>query len=55
MRTIAVVAFAAAMLAGAALVLVATRTTLGRGWRVSVPVALLLLVVYGVPVALLIR
>ena len=39
----------------AALVLVATRTTLGRGWRVSVPVALLLLVVYGVPVALLIR
>ena len=39
----------------AALVLVATRTILGRGWRVSVPVALLLLVVYGVPVALLIR
>ena len=39
----------------AALVLVATRTTLGRGWRVSVPVGLLLLVIYGVPVALLIR
>ena len=39
----------------AALVLVATRTTLGRGWRISAPVGVLLLVVYGVPVALLIR
>jgi hypothetical protein len=39
----------------AALVLVATRTTLGRGWLVSAPAGLLLLVVYGTPVALLIR
>ena len=39
----------------AALVMVATRTTLRRGWLVSVPAGLLLLVVYGTPVALLIR
>ena len=39
----------------AALVMVATRTTLGRGWLVSAPAGLLLLVVYGTPVALLVR
>jgi hypothetical protein len=38
-----------------ALVLIATRTTLGRGWLLSAPSGLLLLVVYGLPVALLIR
>jgi hypothetical protein len=39
----------------AALVLIATRTTLGRGWLVSALAGMLLLVVYGLPVALLIR
>jgi hypothetical protein len=39
----------------AALVLVATRATLGRSWLVSAPAGLLLLVVYALPVALLIR
>jgi len=38
-----------------ALVLIATRTTLGREWLVSAPAGLLLLVVYGLPVAFLIR
>ena len=38
-----------------ALVLVATRTTLGRGWLGSASASLMLLVVYGTPVALLIR
>lgn len=38
-----------------ALVLIATRTTLGRGWSVSAPAGLALVVVYVFPVALLIR
>jgi len=37
------------------LVMVATRATLRRGWLVAIPAGMVLLVVYALPVALLIR